>query len=92
MTWAGFRSEQVSIDEAGLAPTWFESSPGAARGFCPRCGSPAFFKSGRWPDDMHVARSPFADPLDSEASAIVFYESHAPWLSVNDPLPEKCSS
>ncbi len=92
VTWAGFRSEQVSIDEAGLAPTWFESSPGAVRGFCPRCGSPTFFKSQRWPDEMHVARALFSDPLDRDPTAHVFYESHVPWLSVADELPKKSST
>jgi hypothetical protein len=33
----------------------------------------------------------FIDPLDREPSAHVFYESHVPWLQVNDALPKKVS-
>ncbi len=91
VTWAGFASAQVSIDPDGSAPTWYESSPGARRGFCPRCGSPIFFESTRWPGETHVARALFVDPLDREPSAHVFYESHVAWLDVNDALPKKIS-
>ena len=37
------------LDRPGGCPR-VKSSPGAARGFCPCCGSPMFFKSQRWPD------------------------------------------
>lgn len=87
VTWAGFEQGQVQIDPDGLAPTWFASSPGAARGFCPRCGSPMFFRSQRWPDEMHVARALFSDALDREPAMHVFHASHVPWLTVNDGLP-----
>lgn len=92
VTWAGFRADQVSIDQGTLAPAWYDSSPGAARAFCPACGSPMFFKSERWPDEMHVARALFTEPLDRDPTAHVFFESHVPWLSVNDDLPKKCST
>jgi hypothetical protein len=38
-----------------------------------------------------VARALIADPLDREPSAHVFFESHVPWLNVNDELPKKMS-
>ena len=50
-----------------------------------------FFESTRWPGETHVARALFVDPLDKEPSVHVFYESHAPWLHVNDDLPKKVS-
>ena len=91
VTWAGFPAEQVSIDPEGAAPTWHASSPGAERGFCARCGSPMFFRSSRWPGEMHVARALFVDPLDRDPSAHVFYETHVPWLAIEDDLPKKSS-
>jgi len=91
VTWAGFHSERVTIDPNGLAPTWYESSPGAQRGFCPRCGSPMLFTSTRWPGEMHVSRALVPEPIDREPSAHVFYETHVPWLDVNDALPKKVS-
>lgn len=91
VTWAGFVSEQFSLEAGAEQPRWYESSPGARRAFCPRCGSPMFFESTRWPGETHVARALFIDPLDKEPSAHVFYESHVPWLNVNDELPKKVS-
>lgn len=91
VTWAGFASEQVTIDAEGTQPSWYESSPGARRGFCPRCGSPIFFESTRWPGETHIARALLQGPLDREPSVHVFYEAHVPWLDVNDALPKKVS-
>lgn len=91
VTWAGFPSERFSIEPGAGQPTWYESSPGAQRAFCARCGSPMFFQSTRWPGEMHIARALFADPLDREPSAHVFYEMHVPWLTIADDLPKKVS-
>lgn len=91
VTWAGFVSSQVVPEPDALAPTWHASSPGARRGFCPRCGSPMLFESTRWPDEMHVARALIEGELDRAPSAHVFYENHVPWLDVNDALPKKVS-
>lgn len=91
VTWAGFPSEHFTLEPESASPTWYESSTGAKRGFCARCGSPMFFQSTRWPDEMHVARALFTDPLDREPGAHVFYETHVSWLDVNDDLPKKVS-
>jgi hypothetical protein len=91
VTWAGFPSERFALEPGSASATWYESSPGARRGFCGTCGSPMFFCSTRWPGEMHVARALFADPLDREPSAHVFYETHVPWLDVKDDLPKKVS-
>ncbi len=91
VTWAGFSSEQFTLEPESASPTWYESSTGAMRGFCGRCGSPMFFQSTRWPGEIHIARALFTDPLDREPSAHVFYETHVSWLNVNDDLPKKVS-
>lgn len=92
VTWAGFRSEAFSLEPQSQAPAWFESSPGARRAHCPRCGTPMFFESTRWPGEMHVARALIEQPLDKEPSAHVFYETHVAWLEVQDSLPKKVST
>lgn len=92
VTWAGFPSEAVAIDPAGRQPTWYESSPGARRAFCGRCGSPMLFTSTRWPGEVHIARALIAGALDREPAAHVFYETHVPWLDIHDTLPKKVSS
>ena len=89
VTWAGFDKANVAIDPAGSQPSWYESSPGAKRGFCSRCGTPMLFYSARWPDEMHVARATISEPLDREPSAHIFFDTHVPWLEVNDALPKK---
>jgi len=49
------------------------------------------FTSTRWPGEMHVSRALVPEPIDREPSAHVFYETHVPWLDVNDALPKKVS-
>lgn len=89
VTWAGFKAERVAIEDPDQALRWHEGLAGAQRGFCSRCGSPMFFRSERWPGELHIARALFAEPLDREPQAHVYYESHVSWLSVGDELPKK---
>jgi hypothetical protein len=91
VTWAGFDADQVVVDAGAAAPRWYASSPGAERGFCGRCGSPMFFRSTRWPGELHIARALFTDALDRDPAAHVFYDTHVPWLHVGDELPKKPS-
>ncbi len=65
------------------------SSPGAEWGFCSRCGSMLFFRSRRWPGEIHVVRANFDAPLDRTPQAHVFYDTRAPWFEVNDALPKR---
>ena len=91
VTWAGFADDQVTLDDAASLLHWYESSKGAMRGSCSRCGTPMLFKSERWPGELHIARSLIEGALDKEPSAHVFFETHVPWLSIEDDLPKKCS-
>ena len=91
VTWAGFASDRFALEPDATPPAWYASSPGARRAFCPRCGSPMFFESTRWPGETHVARALFHDPLGMAPAAHVFYESHVPWLQVDDDLPKRVS-
>lgn len=89
VTWAGFAASQFALAPLSQPPRWYESSPGARRASCPTCGTPMFFESKRWPGEVHVARALIDGPLDREPSAHVFYETHVPWVSVDDALPKK---
>ena len=91
VTWAGFASDQLSLDPDSQMPRWYESSPGARRAFCPTCGTPMFFESVNWPNETHVARALFPGQFDREPMAHVYYETHVPWLTVADDLPKKVS-
>lgn len=91
VTWAGFRSEDVIVEDPAGRLHWYASSPGARRGSCSHCGTPMLFTSERWPGEVHVARALLDDALDKRPAAHVFYESHVPWLDVADTLPKKRS-
>ena len=91
VTWAGFTADKVRIENASGQLRWFDSSPGAQRGFCGRCGSPLFFRSDRWPDELHIARAQFDAPLDRAPQAHVFWDRHVDWALPDpaDGLPRK---
>jgi len=63
--------------------------PGRFAWLLPALGSPMFFKSQRWPDEVHVARALFTDALDRDPTVHVYYDNHVPWLTVNDDLPKR---
>lgn len=89
----------VGVDEAGfelLDPEGcyrvFESSPGAERGFCVRCGSPFLFRSLRWPGEVHLTRASFTTPLSQAPQVHVYHDTHVDWAPVGDDLPRKPST
>jgi len=90
VTWAGFPESQVEVEGRGEL-RWFVTSEGGSRGFCGTCGSPMFFKSERWPGELHIARALFHDAIDRDPQAHVFYETHVPWTLACDELPKKFS-
>lgn len=85
VTWVGFESDYFTLQRAdGL--NWYESSPGARRGFCSTCGSCMLFESNRWAGETHVALASFDGPIDREPQAHAFYDSHVNWMPVDDAL------
>lgn len=91
VTWLGVDSEAARIDDPQAALRWYPSSPGAERGFCSRCGSPLFFRSARWPGELHVARAQLEGEIDRPPQAHVFWDSHVDWAlpDPGDGLPRK---
>jgi hypothetical protein len=89
VTWAGFEDSQVDIEDPQSALRWHVASQGGSRGFCGLCGSPLFFRSDRWPGELHIARALFDTPIDREPQAHVYYDTHVAWLSIADALPKK---
>lgn len=89
VTWVGFAVERCRIDDLRSTLRWYESTPGAERGFCAHCGSTLFFRSQRWAGELHIVRANFDDELDREPQAHVFYDTHVAWLALNDALPKK---
>lgn len=87
VTWVGSAADRATIEGAALR--WHASSPEAERGFCGTCGSPLFFRSSRWPGELHIVRANFEGPIDREPQAHVFWDSHVEWVDLADALPRK---
>ena len=89
VTWAGFNEADVIIDDSDKILTWYSATENAYRGFCGECGSTLFFKSARWPGELHITVVNIHQPLDREPQAHVYWSSHQPWLPIADDLPKK---
>lgn len=83
VTWVGcdVNSFRLTDDKALV---WFASSKAAERGFCRKCGSTLFFRSSRWPGEIHVVRTNIDGELDRDPDAHVYWETHAEWFEFLD--------
>lgn len=89
VTWAGFPEAQFRVTAGADALRWFRSTPEAERGFCSHCGSTLFFRSSRWPGEMHVTVANLHAPLDRAPQAHVYWDAHVDWYVPADTLPKK---
>lgn len=89
VTWVSVAAKEATIDDTGAVLRWHGSPPGGERGFCSRCGSPMFFRSGRWPGELHIARALFTEPVDREPQVHAFYDTHVDWVHLADDLPRE---
>lgn len=92
VTWVGVNDYQLSIHDAQQSLKWFPSLPEAERGFCSNCGSSLFFRSPRWPGEIHVARANFCEPVDRNPQIHAYYDTHVSWVTINDDLPKKADT
>jgi hypothetical protein len=86
VTWVGFESDHFKLTTGDHHLQWYESSPGARRGFCSSCGSTMLFEAQRWQGETHVALGCIDGPIDREPKAHVFYDSHVNWMPIDDAL------
>ena len=86
VTWAGFEQTQVNINNDTDQLCWFESSVGAQRGFCRNCGSSLFFRSRKWPGELHIALGCIHDEIDRQPQANVFFDRHVNWMPIDKTL------
>jgi len=83
-----FEREQVSITSGEDSLQWYESSPGAQRGFCRQCGSSMFFRSRQWAGELHVALACIDDAIDREPEANAFFDRHIDWMPIDTSLKQ----
>ena len=86
VTWVGFEQEQVSITRGDSLLEWYESSPGAQRGFCRQCGSSLFFRSKQWAGELHIALACMDDEIDRKPDANAFFDRHIDWMPIDTSL------
>jgi len=86
VTWVGFESSRFTLDQGASSLAWFDSSPGASRGFCSTCGSSMLFRSERWAGQVHVALACLDDPIDRKPQAHAFHDSHVDWMPLDEAL------
>ena len=89
VTWFGMDMARARIVDAEAQLRWFASSPGAERGFCAHCGSSLFFRSARWPGELHIALGNLDGDADRAPMSHVFWDTHVAWADVDpgDGLP-----
>jgi hypothetical protein len=88
VTWCGFREDRFQLRAGSDALASFASTPDATRGFCRRCGSHLFFRSSRWPGEVHVTLASIHDPKGLVPKAHVFASDRATWCALpDDGLP-----
>jgi hypothetical protein len=87
VTLAGFKAEQVTFD--GDERSIYESSPGAKRAFCGKCGTPLTWEGDD--DDLgsicEIHISTFDNPEALVPTAHAFEPERIPWFDVADGLP-----
>ena len=86
VTWVGVDSEHFRL-LSDKELHWFESSPGARRGFCKTCGSSLFFESERWSGETHIALGCINGMIDRKPQAHASHGSHVDWMPLDESLP-----
>jgi hypothetical protein len=94
VTWVGLEASKCRIVDPQARLHWYESSPQAERGSCSRCGTPMFFRSARWPGELHVTLANFDGPVDRAPQAHVFWDAHVDWVQLDgdDGLPRRTAA
>ncbi|MEZ4294432.1 MAG: GFA family protein [Polyangiaceae bacterium] len=87
VTWIGLPSEAMKWLAGEDHARFYRSSSDSERGFCDLCGSTLFFRSERWPGEIHIVRTAIQADIGQPPAVHVFYDSHAPWLTLGDSLP-----
>lgn len=85
VAWAMYPQAQVVF--SGAAPTQYESSPGAQRGFCGRCGTQISFSADYLPGFIDITIGSLDDPALVEPTLHYWTSRRLPWLHVADQLP-----
>ncbi len=81
--WVGVKTEQFSLNSGESVLKWYQSSTDSERGFCTTCGTRIFFRSSRWPGEIHMAVACLETPHDLVATGVVFQEELPRWTAMS---------
>ena len=84
--WASINVVAADLNVSGDV-TWFDSSPSAKRGFCPRCGSFLFWKAHD-EDTMSVALGALDQPTGLTLERHIFVADKGDYYDIADQLPQ----
>lgn len=87
VTLAGYTRKQVTF--SGDKRTFYESSPGALRAYCKKCGTPLTWEGdgGDLGPIVELHLSTFDDPEALVPTAHAFYPERISWFDIADDLP-----
>lgn len=85
VTWAGYPEDAVTL--SGKKLVWYQSSTEAERGFCGQCGTTLFFRSKKWPGELHIARSLIQGSCGPQPKGHAYYDTHVAWIDDSKTLP-----
>ncbi len=66
----------------------YETSPGQARVFCGRCGSPLIKRIADKPDKIRIRLGTLDSDIDERAALHVWVSEKPSWSEINDELPQ----
>ena len=87
VTWVGFARDRFEVTRG--APVRFVSSPGVARRFCARCGTPLTYEAERFPGEVHVTVGSLDRPEEFPPVGHVWTSEQITWLHLADELPRR---
>ena len=85
VTWAGYPDNAVTLTDSRLV--WYQSSKEGERGFCGQCGTTLFFRSTRWPGELHIATGLIQGKTNPQPTGHAHYDTHFSWVTELNDLP-----
>jgi hypothetical protein len=85
VAWVMYQQDQVEFTDQ--QPTIYESSPGARRGFCPRCGTQVSFTGDFIPGLIDLTIGSLDRPEEMPPTLHYWDSKRLPWMQFADTLP-----
>ena len=80
--WVGVLNAQFSLDAGADSLKWYASSAESERGFCKTCGTRMFFRSTKWPGEIHMAVACMKTPHDLVSKHVAFNQEIPNWTAL----------